>query len=70
MAPQSDRSRIVAAVLVGICIGRMSMSLPLESHLMASNIDNDLIEAAWVASLSAPPLLLVEIIVRYTSILH
>jgi len=68
MAPQNDRSRIVAAVLVGVCIGRMSMSLPLESHLVASDIDNDLIEAAWVASLSAPPLLLVEIVVRGTAI--
>jgi hypothetical protein len=46
----------------------MSMSLPLESHLVASDIDNDLIEAAWVASLSAPPLLLVEIVVRGTAI--
>lgn len=62
MAHQNGRGRVAAAVLVGICIGRMSVSLPLESRLAASDANSDL-TAAWVASLASPPLFLLEIAV-------
>jgi hypothetical protein len=57
-----QNGRVAAAMLVGICIGRISVSLPLEIRLAASDASHDL-TAAWVASLASPPLFLLEIAV-------
>ena len=66
MKPSSLAVQFLGACGAGIFIGRMSVSLPLELRLNGDNapVATADLAAVYATSLSAPPLVLLELAVR------
>ena len=69
MKPNSLVTQFLGACGVGVFIGRMSVSLPLELRLHEDNgvgAASHSLAVLWAESLSSPPLVLLELMVRGT----